>query len=167
MIKVVKHGIEEFQEFIKSVPRGFKIAAMRAISTYLIGNKDRGLKHEPTWKFVSRASAYGKVSDAPEGYFSWAQFRYVAAITEGFTLIPYDRTHEMANAWTMKETNSDWRSVKIENEAEGAEYVYGEQQAAQPGLVGWRKALTIIKSNMIGALKAGNAAVAAWIKQKG
>ena len=72
-------GADKVVDFIKDVPKGAKAAAMREISTYIVGDKNHGLKHDPAYKYVSRKRAYGKVSDAPAGYFSWKQFRYVMA----------------------------------------------------------------------------------------
>jgi hypothetical protein len=165
-ISFTVRGLEKLKAFLKDLPRGTRIVAVRAFAEYMLGNKDRGLRHEPDWKFVSRADAYGKVSDAPDGYFSWKQFRFVAAETEGFTKIPQDRTHEIANAWTVKEKDSNWTSVKIENDANGAGWVFGDNQARQPALVGWRKWRDIISTNTKGALQAAQRAVNEWLKSK-
>ena len=166
MIKISTRGIPELVQLLKDLPRGTKIVAMRAAAEYLVGDESHGLKHEPAQKFVSRAKAYGNVSDAPPGYFSWKQFRYVAWITDGFTKIPYNRTHEMSRAWTATTQTSDWTRVKIENDAPGAQWVYGEQQARQPALVGWKKFTDIIASNIAGAVRAAQQAVDRWIKER-
>lgn len=164
MIKVTTKGLSEFQAHIKTLPRGTRVAAMRAVAEYLLGNSSRGLKHEPSWKFVSRAKAYGKVSDAPAGYFSWKQFRKVAAITEGFTKTQ-PRTHEIVNAWKLRDSN-DWRRVALTNNAPGAQWVIGEKQARQPQLVGWRAWPKTLTDNMKGALRAGQQAVNRMLKEK-
>lgn len=167
MIKITGKGFQEFQDYIKRIyPRGTRITAMRAIAEYLIGNERHGLKHEPAQKVVSRAEAYGKVSDAPPGYFSWAQFRYVAKMTNGFKEnIPYDRTHELANAWEQRETD-DWRRVALLNETPGSEWVVGDKQARQPALVGWRKWRDVVASNYKGAIRAAQQSVNRLLKEK-
>jgi hypothetical protein len=163
-IKVV--GIEKVQQYLINLPRPLKIAGMRAASEYFIGDESHGLKHEPAEKFVSRKSAYGKVSDAPAGYFSWKQFRYVAWLTEGFTR-RYQRTHAMSNDWDYTDASSDWSRVKIFNQVPGVDWVMGEGQARQPARVGWIKASIIMARNTAGAVRAAHAAINAYLARKG
>lgn len=167
-IKFTVKNLEEVKKFIMELPRGVKIAAMRAFSEYVVGNERHGLRHEAPQRFVSRAAAYGKVSDdAPAGYFSMKQFRYVAAITKGFTQVPWTRKHEIAPAWRVEESNSDWTRVQLVNDKDGVQYVYGNQmQARQPALVGWRKLQNVISDNMAGAMLAANRAVNKYLKEK-
>jgi len=164
MIKYTISGQAKLSQFLINLPKRFRNTAMSVAAKYFIGDAKRGLKHEPAWRFVSRAQAYGKVSDAPPGYFSWAQFRYVAWKTKGFTDIPYKRTHALSNAWTIQESNN-WMHVKIENKAPGAEWVMGEKQARQPALVGWRKVAEVIKANMRGAIYQAQLAVNRMLKE--
>lgn len=145
-------GVKEFQAFLKKVEEGWKVRAMRAIAYYLAGRDNEALRKEPPDKFVTRASAYGKVSDAPDGYFSWKQFRYVAWITDGFTK-KYERTHTIARAWEYHESNSQWDRVNIQNNAPGAEYVVGDMQSRHEALVGWRKWRQVVNDNMAGAVR--------------
>lgn len=158
-IRFKASGVEEFSNFIQALPRGVKVAAMRAVSYYLVGRENEALRKEPAEKFVRRADAYGSTgatfengNPVPDGYFSAKQFRYVAAITEGFTK-KYDRTHTIANAWEYHETNSDWDRVNIQNNAPGAEYVVGDGQSRHEALVGWRKWRQAIGDNMAGAIR--------------
>lgn len=158
--------------WIKSLPRGIKVGAMKAYTEYIVGNERRGLKHAPPQKFVRRATAYGQQPPAegedsppPAGYFSWKQFRFVAYITDGFTK-QYQRTGKMVGAWTIKAEDSDWRSVRVENKAPGAGWVFSEQQARQIGLVGWRKVTKVVADNIKGAHRAAQQAVDKWIKSK-
>lgn len=160
-IRITPRNIDKVVAFLRSVPPGVKNAAQEAIAKYFVGNDQRGLKHEPPWKFVSRKQAYGKPSDAPAGYFSWKQFRYVAAITDGFTKIPYTRTHELRNSWEAKNTGGTWVIIGSPG------WVMGTNQARQPDLVGWRNYVEVMRSNMAGALRAGLVAVNKWLRQKG
>lgn len=152
MIQFKLAGVKEFQDFLKQIEDGWKIRAMRAIAYYLAGRENEALRKEPPVKFVRRADAYGKVSDAPAGYFSWRQFRYVAAVTEGFTK-QYNRTHTISQAWEYHESNSQWDRVNIQNNAPGAEYVVGDRQSRHEALVGWRKWRQAINDNMAGAIR--------------
>lgn len=147
-------GIKEFKAFIQNFSEGFKVRAMRAIAYYLAGRDGEALRKEPPNKFVTRASAYGDVSTdgAPPGYFSMKQFRYVAAITDGFTK-KYDRTHTISQSWEYHETNSQWDRVNIQNNAPGADYVVGDGQSRHEALVGWRKWRVVIAENMEAAIQ--------------
>lgn len=90
----------------------------------------------PPYSHVTRAQAYGKVSDAPAGYFSWAQFRYVmAAVNNGDIQIPYRRTGSLELSYTWKRTGYE---LIITNEAGHAMYVIGDgTQSRHEKAVGW------------------------------
>ena len=157
-------NLKEIQSFLKELPRGTRKAGVEAFARAIIGNKRRGLKHDDPYKFVTRKRAYKKVSDAPPGYFSWKQFRYVAAITKGFTEF-YKRTGATSEAWTLRPTSGGY-GYAIENKSRGAYYIRDDEgQAAQPRLVGWRKTMKVIADNMDGAKRATLAAVKRWIAE--
>ena len=157
-------GLAEVTQFINTLPRGMKIAAMRAIAVYL----NDALRKEPSQKFVSRAAAYGSVSTdgAPDGYFSWAQFRFVAVITKGFTQ-RYTRTHDIATGWRYKETNSQWDRVDLTNSIDGAEYVVGDGQSRHEEMVGWRKWRQDISDHLSAAIRDAQEKVNALIARRG
>lgn len=166
MIKITpRKDLKEFVKYLHELPRGVKMAAMKAFAFYLIGNEQHGLKHEPTWKFVSRAQAYGKVSDAPPGYFSWKQFRYVAKITDGFTKIPYNRAHNMSGSWTFNARDNNWTMVSVTNDVPGVDYVMGDKQSRHEALVGWRKWRVVIASNFAGAMREARRAIAPLLRK--
>jgi hypothetical protein len=165
-VKFSARNIDKVKKTIASIERPAKIEAMKAFIEYIIGDENAGLKHEPGEKFVSRKRAYGKPSDAPAGYFSWKQFRYVAAITEGFTKV-YSRTHEMASAWKMTVQDSNWTMVKAENDADGAQWVFGNKQARQPALVGWKKYTETLAARTKGGIRAAVAAANKLLKSLG
>jgi hypothetical protein len=153
-------GVDEIKAFVKALPRGVKIVAMRAITTHILGDKQHGLRHEPSYKYVSRKSAYGFT------FFTEKQRRWFWA-NGGPDMIGNNRTHNIADGWTMKESNSDWSRVSIANEVDGVGWVMGTQQARQPAKVGWRDYMKIIESNMAGAMRAGRAAVQDYINSRG
>lgn len=162
MIKTSVSGVEEFVAFIKTVPRGIKIAAMREIATYIIGNDARGLKHEPAYKHVSRKSAYGKT------FFTDRQRRWFFAALRSGEINPgvNNRTHSYKNSWRMQEENSDWRRVDVVNDASNAGFVGGINQARLNAKVGWRKAVNIVQTNIDGAIQAAQRAVDKWIAER-
>jgi len=161
-IKFRVSGVKEFKEFIKTVPRGVKIAAMREIATYIIGNDARGLKHYPAYKHVTRKEAYGRT------FVSDKQRRYVMAKIRSGEITPGtpQRNNNYKRNWGFREQNSDWRRVDIENKAPHAGWVGGLNQARLNAKVGWRKYTEIVRTNINGAIQAGQRAVDKWIAER-
>jgi len=148
-------GLKEVKEFMASLPRGVKIVAMRAFSTYIIGDERHGLKHEPA-----------QVTHGPGNPFKWTSDRQRRAFfaTDGFGGgIPTTRTHEGVNSWTMTEKDSNWSSVKIEG---GNQFVQGDWQQRGHKADGWKTYVEVLASNMAGALRSAISAVDAWLKSK-
>ena len=173
-MKVRMEGVTQISNWIKTLPRGMKIAGMRALGVWYGGRAGEGLRKEPPTKFASRANAYGSTgatfengNPVPDGYFSAKQFRYVAWLTKGFTQ-RYQRTHEMSNAWKYAESNSQWDRVNFTNDAPGAEWAYRDgQQARQLNNVGWRGAMEIIEASFRGAINFAQQKVNELIARKG
>jgi hypothetical protein len=156
-IKFAVKGLEGVTAYIKGLPRPLKIAAMRAFTTYILGDAGHGLKHEPSYKYVSRAAAgYKPMTDKQRRWF-WAN--------GGPDMIGNNRTGAISEGWQMKDS-SDWSRVSITNSADGVGYVMGTGQARQPQAVGWRKYLDVINSNLTGGMQAANRAVAALLAKK-
>lgn len=155
-IKFSLRGVKEVKEYLASLPRGVKIAAMRAYSEYIIGDENHGLKHEPSQKTHDENNPY-----------QWQSERQRKAFfaTDGFGQgIPTVRTHEGVNSWTLKETDSNWTQVKIEG---GNAFVQGDWQQKGHAADGWRKYADILKTNMAGAMQKAIAAVNDWLRKKG
>lgn len=173
MIKTKIEGVKQLSDFVRDLPRGMKVAGMRALAVWYGGRAGEGLRKEPPTKFASRANAYGSTgatfengNPVPDGYFSAKQFRYVAAITKGFTE-RYQRTHELSNAWAYAESNSQWDRVTFTNDAPGAEWAYTDGgQARQLNNVGWRGAIEIIEASFRGAIRFAQEAVDAITRSK-
>ncbi len=163
-IKFKLQGREVLNRFLGELPGQAGRAALAAFVKYIVGDKQHGLRHPDAYRFVSRASAYGKVSDAPAGYFSWEQFRYVAAMTKGFTTnIGNNRTGESEDSYFYTPLTDN--SYRIMNPTEGAYFTRDDDgQAAQPAKVGWRKVSKVISDNFDGAVRSARAAINAWIK---
>lgn len=161
-IKFKLQGREVLNRFLDDVPRAVQNVALLAFVKYIVGDARHGLKHPDAYRFVSRASAYGKVSDAPAGYFSWKQFRYVAALTKGFTTnIGNNRSGLSEGAYTYTESKGGYL---IENPTAGAYFSRSDDgQARQLGMVGWRKVSKVISDNFDGAVRSANAAIKAFL----
>jgi len=156
-MKIRTHGLDGLVDFIKSLPRGIKIEAMRAAAEYFIGNSSHGLKHEPPRVRHDENNPYQWQSEKQRrAYFA----------SDGFGGgIPYQRTGSMSDGWTYSNT-SDWTRVNIENNVTYTRYVVGE--TIQRGHVadGWRYYLDVIVSNFDGAIRAAQQAVDRFIKSK-
>jgi hypothetical protein len=162
-VKIKISGIDKISKFLKTLPKEVRRLALYEIQKYIIGGTDGGLRKSPPYKFVKRARAYGKVSDAPAGYFSWKQFRYVAWLTEGFTKF-YKRTGGSSAAWTWEQTS---RGMTIHNKTQAAYYTRDDKgQARQPALVGWRKAGEVVRERMEKAMKLANSAVNKYLRSQ-
>jgi hypothetical protein len=162
-------GVEKVQKLLLDLPKAFTKEVIRILADEVLGDAPgtagNKLSNYPRYKFVKRADAYGKVSDAPAGYFSWKQFRYVAAITEGFTKF-YKRTGETGRAWKRVEKNSGY-TVLLVNESQGAYFTMHDQgQARQPAMVGWRKASEIVWKTLPSAVKQAFVKVRAMMAKK-
>jgi hypothetical protein len=159
--KFIVRNNEEIQKFLKSLPRGSLRVGLRAFSEYVLGNSQRGLKHNEPYKYVTRKRAYGVT------FFSAKQRAYVMAKIRSGEIKPgtNQRTGKTAAAWELRETNNGY-GMSIVNPRAGAYYTrddYG--QARQPKLVGWRKVTKVITDNMRGAMRSTLAAVNKWIKE--
>lgn len=165
--KFVVRNDKTVKKILRDVGRGMLKTAIVALTEYIIGDKRHGLKRDDPYKFVSRARAYGKVSDAPAGYFSWAQFRYVAKITEGFT--KFGRKNNPTNSsesWGYTLTKGGYGAT-LTNTAPSTKWIRGEKtQARQPALVGWRKVSAVIRDNIKGAMRHVGAEVNKYLKSK-
>lgn len=158
---------KKVKKALSDVARGTMKVAIVALTEYILGDKSRGLRHDDPYRFASRAKAYGKVSDAPEGYFSWKQFRYVAAITKGFTDLGRKRSPtNSSESWGYKLSRGGYRAV-LTNDAPSTQWIRGDDtQAAQPALVGWRKVTKVISDNINGAMRHMRAEIGRYLKSR-
>lgn len=155
-------NLENVKKFISELPRGIKAAAMRAISEYIVGDTNHGLKHDVNYKYVPRR-AIGKVSDAPPGYYSWKQFHYVmAALRSGKMKIGRKNSPtNMSKSWKWEQKDSQWDRTNITGKLP-----FDRFPARHNRLAGWRHWSEVIETNMRGAIKAGQQAVNEWLKKK-
>lgn len=156
---------KKVKKALRDTARGTMKTAIVALTEYILGDSRHGLRHDDPYRFASRAKAYGKVSDAPEGYFSWKQFRYVAAITKGFTEFGRKRSPtNSSESWGYKLSQGGYRAT-LTNDAPSTQWIRGDDtQAAQPALVGWRKVSKVIADNINGARRHMAAEVQKYLK---
>jgi hypothetical protein len=154
-------GVEAFRAFLKTVPRGTVSTALAAIAEWLIGNGTRGLRQAPGYKYVPRARAYGQT------FVSARQRRFVMAqIREGRMLPGYPRRTGNAQRGYMAQASNDGYRQTITNSDRGAYFTRSDKGQARLNLLaGWRKASNVISTNIKGALRHGQAAVNAWLRQ--
>lgn len=166
-------NVEAIQEYLRTVSRGAMRTGLYAITEYIIGNKQHGLKHAEPYKYVSRADAYGSTgatfengNPVPDGYFSAEQYRYVMAkLASGDMKKGDNRTGRSTDSWQYVETGAKGYGVTITNPEEGAYFTrddYG--QARQPARVGWRKISDVIADNIKGAMRHADAEIRKYLQ---
>lgn len=159
-VKQEIRGIDELIAYIKTVPHGAVKVSLDALADWFIGSPKHGLRHAPSYRYISRKKAYGEsfVSDKQRRWF-WAN--------GGPDMIGNNRSGATENGWYKKPSNGGY-GIDLGNKALGAYWTQdNEGQAAQPALVGWRKVMQNISDNMTGAMRHANAAVGKWLKSKG
>lgn len=154
-IKFSVRNVEKIKAYLASLPRGVKIAAMKAFSEYIIGNEHHGLKHEPSQKQHDESNPYQwQTEKQRKAFFA----------SDGFSQrIPTVRTHEGVNSWTTENQDSNWTQVKITG---GNVFVQGDYQQRGHTIDGWRKYAEIVRMNTTGAMRAAMAAVGRLLNKK-
>ena len=151
-------GIKEVTEYIADLPRGVKAAAMRAIATYIVGDKNHGLKHDVAYRYISRKQAY-----PPTGWQSDKQRRYVMwAIKKG--RIKIGRKHTPTNysqSWAWKQKDSKWDRTDITGRLP-----FDRFPSRHNRLAGWRHYAEVAQTNLKGAIREGQRAVNEWLKKR-
>jgi len=141
---------------LRAAPRGVRVAFMRAVATYIIGDGRHGLKHYPAYKHITRRQAYGKPFKSEK-----QRKKVMAMIRRGEITPGYPRrTGNYQRSIQMKDSN-DWRRVQITGTLPHKGW---PNRLAR--MVGWRDWPTIIKSNLAGAVRSGRAAVGQWLRSK-
>ena len=158
-------GVQEVKVYIDKVASSVSHIAINAVARLF----KIELQKDQEYKYASRKGAYGKVSSdgAPDGYFSWKQFRYVAWLTHGFTDRGSKRTGKSSNAWSYKDISAGATTGYIMNPSTGAYYTRSDYgQARQPANVGWKKVSVIIAENIAEAGRAAIKAISDFLRKK-
>ena len=131
-------GLDQVASRFESLPEEYRDQAFLEISEYAL---DVLKNDQPKYKYVSRAEAYPDADYLP-GWFSQRQHRYVMGkISSGEIVIPYRRTGALAEAWNLSKTDETY---VFSNPSPAAQWAYGEKQARQLALVGWKKLSRIV-----------------------
>lgn len=148
-------------QVISDLPKNLRGPATEEAALYLIGDTNRGLKHYPPYKYVSRMAAYGFT------FFSDAQRRLVMAKIRSGEITPgiSRRTGETARAWTVLYSGV---KTRILNPTRGAYYTADDiGQSRHEAMVGWRRVSSIIASNQNGMSAAADKRAQQEIKARG
>lgn len=157
-------NLEKVKKYISSLPRGVVFVALEAMSKWLVGDSQSGLRHPEPYKYVSRKSAYGVT------FFTEKQRRwFFYALREGL-INPgqNNRTGSSTEAWTYtpQEKGKNY-TFKLVNNTPGAYWTRDDKmQARQLGKVGWWKVSKVVAKNLPGALRAARAAVKDYLAKK-
>jgi hypothetical protein len=149
-------GIEKIESFLQSLPRGVVKVGLEAIGEWFVGSDNRGLRHYPGYKYVSRARAGYRPMSAKMRRWFWAN--------GGPDMIGNNRTGATKAGWRAVPGNNGYR-MSLQNSAPGAYYTMSDKgQAAQPAAVGWRKVSEVVSTNIAGAMRHAVAAINALLK---
>lgn len=141
-IKVDIQGLPELRRKLDKLPDTAKEAGSDEAYNYMLGL----LKKYPSYKYVSRKSAYGVT------FFSDAQRRYVMGAIGRGEIVPgrSNRTGALGEGWQKHGTGS---SAYLANAVPYAPYVVGDQsQSRHEKAVGWK----MVSESIGGAGKTGN-----------
>lgn len=153
-------GIKQLQNYLKTVPKEAGQIALKAAATYIIGNDQRGLKHEPPRR-----------THGPGNPYKWQTERQRRAFfaTKGFGRgIPSKRRRKpnrMVDGWKVVPKMDYWQ-VQLVNKKKEADFIQGVIQQRGHWADGWRKARDIVRTNVQGAIKAAQVAVDKFVKSK-
>lgn len=147
--------LEQFKEFISTLPRHLRGEATKAGGKYLIGDDRRGLKHYPK-----------RVQHGKNNPYKWQTEKQRRAYfaTKGFGKgIPYTRSGKLADGWKQIE---DGVNSKVVNEVPYVRYVMGADQQRGHAADKWRQWQKVVEDNMKGMIQAMQQAVDRWIKAR-
>ena len=158
-------NLEKVKAYMETVPRGVVRVALQAISEWLVGDSQSGLRHPEPYKYVTRKSAYGFTffTDRQRRWFFWALG--AVKIDPGQN----NRTGKSTEAWTYtpQEKGKNY-SFRLVNNTEGGYWTRDDKrQARQLGKVGWWTVSKVVAKNLPAAIKAARVAVKNHLTKKG
>ena len=157
MISFKMRGVEQLNTFLKSLPHGSMVEAIKAMGEYFVGNEQHGLRHYPP-----------RVNHGPVNPYKWQSDKqrrsYFAS--KGFGKgIPSQRSGDLANGWTLSSESDPYRRTLF-NRVPYARYVMGQRQQTGHLVDKWRKMGKVIEDNIKGGMRAANLAVDKWLKAR-
>ena len=157
-VKLVIRGVEEFQKYIKSLPRGVVKVGLAGLADWMIGKADRALRHYEPYKYVSPFRSYSPDPRKAAKQRAWI-FAHLDQIGHN------NRTNATANAWSWKETNASY-GITLENPSEGAKWIWSKKQTRQSAAVGHRTAGEKVSTNILGAIRHARSKVRELLKMR-
>lgn len=152
-VAVEVQGLAELQAKLKQLPIEAQDMVVDDLNKYYL-NVFRGY---PPKNYVTRKAAYGVT------FFTEKQRRwFFANLNEGNIDVPYVRTQQLSKGW--RQVGSG-RTSFLANERAGAPYVVGDDQSRHEAMVGWKKAVDVIKERMSKALQVADGAVKKAIRK--
>ena len=151
-MKTSLRGNEEIKKYISTVGRGMKIAAMRAIGEYLLGDDRHGLKHSPPRRQHGENNPYQWQSEKQRrAYFA----------TNGFGKgIPYSRTNQLKSGWKLVDYGV---KAQVTNDVPYAGFVMDADQQRGHRADKWRLVSEVIASNIAGMFQSIEYVLQRWI----
>ena len=158
-VKTKIRGIEAFQSFIRSVPRGTVKTALAAIADWYVGKDGRGLRHYEPYKYVKPFRSYSSNPEKAASQRRWI-FAHLDQIGHN------NRTGKTMEGWKWRETNGGY-GINLENDEPGAGWLWGNKsQTRHNKAVGHRTIESKIASNYLGAIRHAVSAVKKFLKAK-
>lgn len=150
-------GLTEIQARMKKLIPEAADAGIDEANKYLV----EVMREYPTYKYVSRKAAYGQT------FVSDKQRRYVMARIREGSITPGkpNRTQEFRRGWKILGRG---KNSMIANEVPYGHWLMDNQdQARQPGMVGWKKIEAVIKDKMPRIIEKFDVGVKKAIKKLG
>jgi hypothetical protein len=136
-------GLDKIQARLKKLPPEASDAGIDEANKYLV----TVLREYPTYKYVSRKAAYGKTWESDKQRIAvMIKLRENGDWVNGvYTPHPH-RTQEFRRGWQILGRG---RNSLIANEVPYGKWLMdNEDQARQPGMVGWKKIKSVIDERM-------------------
>ena len=149
-------GLDELQAKLRNLPPEAQDAVTNDVSNYLISV----LKLYPSYKYVSRRSAYGTP------FFTAKQRRwFFAALADGSLTIGNNRTQTLAKGWRKIGSGAN---VIVANEVPYAAYVMGEgEQSRHEAKVGWKTLDAVMRERSARIVEIADGAIKKALKKLG
>lgn len=162
-VKITSRGLKEVTAFVRTVPSGAIKSVMAAVAAFL--QSSEVLQKYPSYKYVTRAAAYGQQKGGM-GFFSAAQRAYVMAAIHSGEMRPGspNRSGDTAAGWKV---SAEPRGFTIVNREAGAYYTAGDPgQSRHEKRVGWLTTTILIAKNMRAVMRVANQALRDFLRTK-
>jgi len=156
MIKFTVRNRREVAELIRTITKGSKRVATKAMAEYFVGNEHHGLAHDDPYKQTTRRRVYGQQWESDK------QRKYVMAKIRSGEIVLGHRARKPTYAsggYAVKESRDGYTIVNPRPSA-----FWSRVWAKWPR---WRHYNKVLEDNMKGAMRAARWAVGKLLRQKG